>query len=609
MLAHTLRRPRPLVILLAIAALLSAQLWSYAFAAPGDGPTGAIAIDTDGHFAGSVAPQSTRWYRFAYRGTTSVTITLAYAPTTAGGVNFALYTGDPANPRAEALNVTRRDNTLSTVWSDPNARDVLLQVVNSGPVASIGFVGSIQPGAALNSPGNITPTATPAAGTTAATALTVGDDGKFAGVLAPRQAFWYRFWYDNLGANAVVTSSFTPAGTNEDLNIYAGTDVNSLSQQGGSPSRSTPTPTATSTSTPTTTPTPSSSAGALTTATPNATATATQTPSPPPPNLGIDTLSRTVNMASSQWVYFTVVNNNDGTQLAYGGTVNPASTAPTATTTATATLTPTQTPTATPTVVVQAPPPVAHDARYFAETRFRIDNDAIWGYFQTRGGVDIFGFPVSRTFTFLGCTTQIMQRQVAQVCADGQPRLVNLLDPDVFPYTQVNGSTFPAADPGVKSMTPQVSDANYATAILDFVHTNALDTFNDRPVGFGRAFFGSVPPSRAGTDDPGILGLLDLEIWGVPISRPQVEPTNPNFVYQRFQRGIMHYDAGAGVTRGILLADYLKSILTGQNLPADLRQQSQGSRLYLQYSPGAPLWLARPTDLPGTDLTFAFEQG
>jgi hypothetical protein len=252
---------------------------------------------------------------------------------------------------------------------------------------------------------------------------------------------------------------------------------------------------------------------------------------------------------------------------------------------------------------------VPHDGRYFAETRFRIDNDAIWGYFQARGGVDVFGFPVSRTFTFLGCTTQILQRQVAQVCIDGQPRLVNLLDPEIFPYTQVNGSTFPAPDPSLKALTPQVSDPNYATAILDFVRANAPDTFNDRPVGFGRTFFGSVQPSRAGTSDPGILGLLDLEIWGVPISRPQADPSNQNFVYQRFQRGIMHFDASTGATRGILLADYLKSILTGQNVPGDLRQQAQGSRLYTQYAPGAPLWLARPMDLPGTDLMFAFEQG
>jgi hypothetical protein len=588
-------------VLLATTALLSAQLWTPAIAAPGDGPLEAIPIDIDGRFSGSVEPQSARWYRFSYRGGTPVTITVAYEPAIAGKVDLAVYTGDPANPRAENLPVARRDNTLSAVWSDPSGRDVFLQVIDTGPVVGIGFVGSVQPTGALNSPGgNVTPTPAPASGTSAADAATVGGDGRFAGMLAPRQAAWYRFWYANPGANATLSVGFTPAGTSSDLNIYTGTDINSLSQQGGAPSRTTPTPTATPTNTPTATPT---------VPTASATSTATPTPSPTPANLGTETLSRTVNLATSQWVYFTVANNNDGTALAYGGTVSPAGVPPTASPTPTPTATPTATPTPTPTPVAQAVPPVSHDGRYFVETRFRIDNDAIWGYFQARGGVDVFGFPVSRTFSFLGCTTQILQRQVAQVCIDGQPRLVNLLDPEIFPYTQVNGSTFPAPDPSLKALTPQVGDPSYATTILEFVRLNAPDTFNDRPVGFARTFFGSVQPGREGTSDPGILGLLDLEVWGVPISRPQPEPSNQNFIYQRFQRGIMHYDATTGVTRGILLADYLKSILTGQNVPADLRQQAQGSRLYAQYSPGAQMWLARPWDLPGTDLTFAFEQG
>jgi hypothetical protein len=202
-----------------------------------------------------------------------------------------------------------------------------------------------------------------------------------------------------------------------------------------------------------------------------------------------------------------------------------------------------------------------------------------------------------------------MQRQVAQVCSDGQPRLINLLDPEIFPYTQVNGSTFPAPDPALKSSTPHVDSPTYATDILEFVRANAPDTFNGRPVGFGRTFFGTVSPNQAGTSEAGIVGLLDLEIWGAPISAPMADPTNPNFMYQRFQRGIMHNDGSTGVTRGILLADYMKSVLTGQNLPDDLRQQASGSRFYAQYTPGAPLWLSRPADLPGTDLSWAFEQG
>jgi hypothetical protein len=187
----------------------------------------------------------------------------------------------------------------------------------------------------------------------------------------------------------------------------------------------------------------------------------------------------------------------------------------------------------------------------------------------------------------------MFQRHIIQVC-DGQgAALINLLDPEIFPYTRVNGSVFPAPDGTMKANTPPVGSPTYADDINKFVQANVPDTFNGQPVNFQTTF--------------NTLG--GLTIWGAPISSPQPDPSNANFIYQRFQRGIMHFDASTGATRGILLADYLKSILTGQNVPGDLRQQAQGSRLYTQYAPGAPLWLARPMDLPGTDLTFAFEQG
>ncbi len=63
-------------------------------------------------------------------------------------------------------------------------------------------------------------------------------------------------------------------------------------------------------------------------------------------------------------------------------------------------------------------------------------------------------------------------------------------------------------------------------------------------------------PAQAGTFDPGILSLLDLEIWGAPISRPVADPNNSNFVYKRFQRGTRHArQAGqAGVFERVLPA-------------------------------------------------------
>lgn len=35
------------------------------------------------------------------------------------------------------------------------------------------------------------------------------------------------------------------------------------------------------------------------------------------------------------------------------------------------------------------------DPRYFSQTGYRIDNDAFWNFFQGRGGVSTFGYPVA----------------------------------------------------------------------------------------------------------------------------------------------------------------------------------------------------------------------
>src|SRR5207248_700321 len=97
---------------------------------------------------------------------------------------------------------------------------------------------------------------------------------------------------------------------------------------------------------------------------------------------------------------------------------------------------------------------------------------------------------------------------------------------------------------------------------------------------FQSTFFNTIGTEVGGTDEPNILGLLALEIWGAPTSKPAYDPSNSNFIYQRFQRGIMHYDKGCGCTQGLLLADYLKELITGQNLPADLALQAANSPLF-----------------------------
>jgi hypothetical protein len=186
----------------------------------------------------------------------------------------------------------------------------------------------------------------------------------------------------------------------------------------------------------------------------------------------------------------------------------------------------------------------------------------------------------------------MFQRQVIQNCPSQGVALINLLDPEIFPYTQVNGSTFPGPDQTIKNNTPPVSSPSYSSDIITFINQVVPNSFNGQQVGFLEHFntFGG------------------LTIWGAPISSPSPDPSNANFIYQRFQRGIMHFIAGTG-TESVLLADYLKAIIMNQNVPPDLLAQSQESRYFNQYCPSQPRWVCRGGDLPGTDFTFAFVQG
>jgi hypothetical protein len=246
-----------------------------------------------------------------------------------------------------------------------------------------------------------------------------------------------------------------------------------------------------------------------------------------------------------------------------------------------------------------APAAAGADLRFFEPTQFRIDRDSFWDFFQKRGGLRTFGYPVSREFTFFGCQTQIFQRLAMQQCGDAGVGTLNVLEDGLLPYTRFNGSSVPAADPALIAAAPLPSDPAYASKAIDFVKANVPDTLDGEPVNFLSTFQSTVTLADAfpdGNGDPGLLPLLNLQLWGLPTSKPAVDPNDHEFIYQRFQRGIMHYDRGCHCTQGLLLADYLKSILTGDNLPADLAAQARGSRLLKQYDRGKPNSIARPAD-------------
>lgn len=216
-----------------------------------------------------------------------------------------------------------------------------------------------------------------------------------------------------------------------------------------------------------------------------------------------------------------------------------------------------------------------------------------------------FGYPTSRTFTLQGSPVQFFQRRIVQLAPDGSPQLLNLLDPGIMPYNSFNGAIMPSYDSTLVASAPSPGDQ---AAVLAWIQAHAPDSFQGHPVNFHQTFINSVsyPAAFPNGGDAGLLPGFDLELWGIPTSNPTYDPNNHNFVYQRFQRGIMLYDASCNCTQGILLADYLKSIFTGQNLPPDLNQEARGSPFYMQYDPSAPNWVHNPSSLPNTNLTNAF---
>ena len=261
------------------------------------------------------------------------------------------------------------------------------------------------------------------------------------------------------------------------------------------------------------------------------------------------------------------------------------------------------------TMAALAPPgtPTEAQGQCFPQTNFCISNAQFAEYFRLRGDVRILGYPISRSFTLDGFEVQFFQRVVLQL-QGGQVQRLNVLDPSIMPMTRVNQSQFPPNDPQIAARAPATTSPSYATDVVQFIQTVSPNTFQGQNVNFFNTFNNTVPSEAAG-GNPGLQTLLNLEIWGLPTSNPAADPGNGGFIYQRYQRGIMHFDASCGCTQGILVGEYLKAVITGRSLPPDLAADMQGSRFLNQYSPGSPGWVARPGEMPNTDMTGAFEPG
>jgi hypothetical protein len=84
----------------------------------------------------------------------------------------------------------------------------------------------------------------------------------------------------------------------------------------------------------------------------------------------------------------------------------------------------------------------------------------------------------------------------------------------------LDGLTIPPPDPALVFVTPSPDQPNYSARALAFVQSTVPDMF-----------------ISAYNDNGG------MDVLGMPTSAPTADPKNPNFIYQRFQNGVLFYNA------------------------------------------------------------------
>jgi hypothetical protein len=216
------------------------------------------------------------------------------------------------------------------------------------------------------------------------------------------------------------------------------------------------------------------------------------------------------------------------------------------------------------------------DPRVFPETGYTVADDAIWTFFNQYGGAATFGAPISREFMLMGAPVQLFQNTALQVQPDGTVQVMRMTD--LLPYGQFNGLSVPTADPAMAFVVPGPDQPNYAARLQVFLQGTVPETWSGLPVQFW----------------PTYIAGGGVDIWGMPTSVPKADPNNPQFVYQRFNNGILMYDGSAGTAQPLPLGEYLKAVLSGQNLPVDLASEVASSPML------------RAAGLTNTDLTDAF---
>ncbi|HEY0581176.1 MAG TPA: hypothetical protein VGE94_03280 [Chloroflexota bacterium] len=96
-----------------------------------------------------------------------------------------------------------------------------------------------------------------------------------------------------------------------------------------------------------------------------------------------------------------------------------------------------------------------------------------------------------------------------------------------------SGLSLPPTDPALAYIAPSADQANYAARLEVFLEATVPDVWNGQPVEFLSTY------SDAG----------GVDVLGLPTSAAKGDPSNPSFVYQRFQNGVLFYNATEGSTQ------------------------------------------------------------
>lgn len=95
----------------------------------------------------------------------------------------------------------------------------------------------------------------------------------------------------------------------------------------------------------------------------------------------------------------------------------------------------------------------------------------------------------------------------------------------------LDGLTVPQVDPALVFVEPTADQPNYDARLAAFLAATVPDQWNGMPVQFYST-----------------LDATGVDVLGLPTSGVAADPNNPQFVYQRFQNGILFYNDAEGTT-------------------------------------------------------------